>query len=129
MHRLTSLSYLAAIGLAITGMIVACRSTTPGEIPPLAPRPERIEPPSDPGPQLPTDPIVIPGGTADAAPVSPREPVAAAYRAQIFDGGIPDVAIPDAAPDAPEIPDASVDAAFASPGVTRDAEGHIKELR
>ncbi len=70
MSRLTAIKRLLIASFAASGLVIACRAATPGEAPPLAPRPEIGQPtnsvPRPPDPLDPPDP-----GTPE--PSAPRE--------------------------------------------------------
>lgn len=89
MSRLLAVRRLAFAALATTGIVLACRA--PGEAPPLAPRPDPVEPstnpvpgapdpidPSTPGPSAPTEDAGVPLSVV-------RPPI---YKAQAVDGGV-----------------------------------------
>lgn len=124
------------LGLA-GGLAVACQPT-PGEMPPLAPRPEPTQPgpgpvvpgvpdpidPTSPGPTIPSAdagvPAIPPGPAAFIQEV--RDPEVRAERVQASDAGVADGStrvVFDAAPDAPSplppIPDGGVPKVDAGP--------------
>jgi hypothetical protein len=82
MSRFVSLQRLTLASLATIGIIAACRAAQPGEAPPLAPRPDPIQPSANPVPGAP-DPIDpgVPGpnvpspGPDAGIPGVPSEPV------------------------------------------------------
>ena len=121
MSRYDHLRRLALAALSTFGLVLACRSTVPGEAPPLAPRPGRVEPGANPVP-TPTDPLQlgrpVRKPTAPDAPGSPlpkpepitmREVPSPDYRA----AGAPTQASPDAGVDA--LVDAGNDATTLAP--------------
>jgi hypothetical protein len=61
MTRLLQLRRLTLAAVAAAGVVVACRAATPGEAPPLGPRPGPVEPSANPVPGAPD-------------PLSPRAP-------------------------------------------------------
>lgn len=123
MTRLTSLKYVFATMVALGGVAVACRATSP-EAPPLAPSPDTApgspspvprgpmapEDPTTPGPNFPSEDAGAPLPTPDPAPkqpgpISAREmPIpdlrGARYEPyQLVDAGMADAARPaDAMP-------------------------------
>jgi hypothetical protein len=112
MARLTTLKHLFVTSLAIAGIAVACRATSP-EAPPLAPAPDNAPAPSPvpsgptvpddpatPGPQFPTEdagaPLPTPGPVPkEPGPISAREmpiPDLRGERYQLVDAGMRDAA-------------------------------------
>jgi len=79
MSRLIALKRLALASLAAGGLVLACRAATPGEAPPLAPRPDLGQPanpvPGAPDPIDPPDPGTpgpsIPSEDAGPGPIPP----------------------------------------------------------
>jgi hypothetical protein len=129
MARLTSLKHLFVAAIGISGIVVACRATSP-EAPPLAPAPDPTGPapspvpagptvpddPASPGPNFPTED----GGAPLPTPTSqPKEPGPISAR---------DVPIPDLRADQYQLVDAGLrdaqtapDALPADANVRRDA--------
>lgn len=107
MARLTSLKHLFVAAIGVSGVVVACRATSP-EAPPLAPAPE-IAPsspvpsgptspddPGSPGPNFPTEdggPMTPGPQPKEPGPISAREmpiPDLRAERYQLVDAGMRD---------------------------------------
>lgn len=112
MARLTSLKHLFVAAVGISGIVVACRATSP-EAPPLAPAPGGTpvadpvpsgpmvpNDPMTPGPNFPTEdagaPLPTPGPTPkEPGPISAREmpiPHLRGERYQLVDAGMRDAA-------------------------------------
>ncbi|MGE0396656.1 MAG: hypothetical protein AB7T06_08070 [Kofleriaceae bacterium] len=114
MARLTSLKHLFVAAIGISGIVVACRATSP-EAPPLAPAPGGTpgspspvpsgptvpQDPTTPGPNFPTEdggaPLPNPNpGPTEPGPISAREmpiPDLRAERYQLVDAGLRDAAV------------------------------------
>jgi len=76
MTRLPQLRRLTIAAVAAAGVVIACRAATPGEAPPLGPRPEPVEPDHNPVPGAP-DPLSprAPERTKPAPDAQPRSPL------------------------------------------------------
>ncbi len=116
MSRLSQIKSLSIAAVATFGLVFACRATTPGEAPPMGPRPGAADPVSNPVPGAP-DPLsprspepFKPAPDAQPAPnpaVTMRELPSPDYRAATPAQTPPDGGV-DAAPrsDAAVLPDA-----------------------
>jgi hypothetical protein len=113
MSRLSQLKSLSIAALATLGLVLACRATTPGEAPPMGPRPGPVQPvanpvPGSPDPLSPRSPNPSkPSPDAQPAPnpaVTMREVPSPDYRA----AGTPAQTPPDAGADATSSSDAAV---------------------
>ena len=144
MSRLTSLNRLVFASVAAGGLVLACRAASPGEAPPLAPRPDLGQPanqvpgapdpmdppdPGMPGPSTPSEdagPGPIPP-TPTGTPISMRSEFgssAEVMQAPTRDAGV-DAAKPDAAPsDAAPRDAAPVDATAVAP-----RDGRVPDAR
>lgn len=121
MSRLSQLKSLSIATVATLGLVFACRAVTPGEAPPMGPRPGPVDPVSNPVPGSP-DPLsprspepFKPAPDAQPAPnpaVTMREiptpDFRAATPAHSVDAGA-DAGAGDAASDAAVLPDAVTD--------------------
>ena len=120
MSRLSQLKSLSIASVATFGLVFACRATTPGEAPPMGPRPGPVDPVANPVPGSP-DPLsprsperAKPAPDAQPAPtpaVSMREVPTPDFRAAATPAQTPVDAGSDAPPrsDAAVLPDAVPD--------------------